>query len=149
MSKTTQVEEYFGEGHLIPMGNGASQCKYCGASFLPSWEDKPETPTEQSGKVDESVENLGAYFEVALKLQPQQRKGIESVIREQIKQLLTHLSTSGNNMSDKRTVTREWVNQYAWDILTDFNTLPKTNEIRNMEKRLHDVLKELGIEVKE
>ena len=50
------VELHFSEGHLIPMGNGASQCKYCGASFLPSWEDKPNTQTERPGEVKEATD---------------------------------------------------------------------------------------------
>jgi len=36
------VEQHFSEGHLIPMGNGASQCKYCGASFLPSYTEESD-----------------------------------------------------------------------------------------------------------
>ena len=55
------------------------------------------------------------------------------------------------NMKDfqkvKDTVTREWVGQYAWDILTDYIRLPKTDEIRNMEQRIAELLKELCIEV--
>jgi len=36
------VEESFNDKHLIPMGNGASQCKYCGASFLPSYTEESD-----------------------------------------------------------------------------------------------------------
>ena len=36
------VEESFNNKHLIPMGNGASQCKYCGASFLPSYTEESD-----------------------------------------------------------------------------------------------------------
>ena len=36
------VEQHFSEGYLIPMGNGASQCKYCGASFLPSYTEESD-----------------------------------------------------------------------------------------------------------
>ena len=122
------------------------------------WEligDSRKADTEQSPEpgVDEEkkIEKIRMMIQKATSdyMPVYRRIYLNDAVEVEIRKLIRHISTSGNNMSDKRTVTREWVNQYAWDILTDFNTLPKTNEIRNMEKRLHDVLKELGIEVVE
>jgi len=44
------VEQHFSNAHLIPMGNGASQCKYCGASFLPSYTEQSTEPVKNTGQ---------------------------------------------------------------------------------------------------
>jgi len=175
MSKTTQVEEYFGEGHLIPMGNGASQCKYCGASFLPSYTEQSTEPVKNTGQnpvnaepgVDEELLEIQSNMRLwalsqcnhaykmldkaeeltcddclmqivdeiikqLLQQKPQAGQVDEELMRwledaykygdgfvptktyNQFKQLLTHLSTSGNNMSDKRVVTRELIQNFKY-----------------------------------
>ena len=50
------VEESFNDKHLIPMGNGASQCKYCGASFLPSYTEESPEPVKNTGRHPVSTE---------------------------------------------------------------------------------------------
>ena len=79
--------------HLIPMGNGASQCKYCGASFLSSYTGQSPEPG-----VDEEWEKEFEEIVEAEDLSPSNRSALAL---DMVKQLLTHISTSGNNMSDE------------------------------------------------
>ena len=105
------VELHFSEGHLIPMGNGASQCKYCGASFLPSYTEQSTEPVKNTGQNPVNAEpgvdeELIEMLDEAQGLCLQEEYSINEKIAvrgrfDKIKQLLTHISTSGNNMSDK------------------------------------------------
>jgi len=118
------VEESFNDKHLIPMGNGASQCKYCGASFLPSYTEESPEPVKNTGRhpvstepgvdeellqfIDEWIESLEELL-----VDPNDKS---IVAMKRIKQLLAHLSTSGNDMSDKRVVSLAWVNNVAYEM---------------------------------
>ena len=150
--------------HLIPMGNGASQCKYCGASFLPSYTEQSTEPVKNTGQNPVNAEpgvdeELIEMLDEAQGLCLQEEYSINEKIAvrgrfDKIKQLLTHISTSGNDMSDKRTVTRGWLEETARRMVTRFDGECGLSELQSIgiihvltEKGdLEDVFEELGIE---
>ena len=66
---------------------------------------------------------------------------------DKIKQLLTHLPTSGNNMSDKRVVTLCEIHEFCHNLLDEFEI--DREDLIEIEAELAQWLKELGIEVVE
>ena len=152
MSKAN-VKESFNDKHLIPMGNGASQCKYCGASFLPSYTEESPEPVKNTGRhpvstepgvdeellqfIDEWIESLEELL-----VDPNDKS---IVAMKRIKQLLTHLSTSGNDMSDKQVTLCE-IHEFCHNLLDEFEI--DREDLIEIEAELAQWLKELGIEVK-
>ena len=113
-----------------------------------------QNPVSKAGEVEEIIRNIIDYppkgyprrtkdgYPLEVSYDEFAYKRIVDFYRDAIKQLLTHLSTSGNNMSDERVVSNDWLVKWALNFADTQKKIGKKELMRKM-------LKELGIEVEE
>ena len=113
------------------------------------WEligDSRKADTEQSPEpgVDEEkkIEKIRMMIQKATSdyMPVYRRIYLNDAVEVEIRKLLTHISTSGNNMSDERVVSNDWLVKWA---LNFADTQKKIGKKELMKK----MLKELGIKV--
>jgi len=131
----------------------AGDCKAFARKVL---EQSPE-PVKNTGRhpvstepgVDELISHINFLHHSWIKNCMAMRKEEKQIYIDRsnrIIQLLTHISTSGNNMSDKRTVTLCEIHEFCHNLLDEFEI--DREDLIEIEAELAQWLKELGIEVK-